>query len=101
MNRAFGFAFISFLTSFLIATACLPSAGNVAIAETAIVNIPASINWDDCLKQSPEWYRTSEAVRIADNVLLYQRQNGGWPKNIDMAAVLSDQDKPKLVRQKH
>ncbi len=60
----------------------------------------AAISWDDCLKQTPEWYRTSEAVRIADNVLLYQRHTGGWPKNIDMAAVLSEQDKISLARQR-
>ncbi len=31
--------------------------------------------------------RAAEARAIADNVLRYQRENGGWPKDIDMAAV--------------
>jgi PelA/Pel-15E family pectate lyase len=60
----------------------------------------APINWDDCLKQKPEWYGGEEAVRIADNVLLYQRESGGWPKNIDMAAVLSEGQKAEIAKQK-
>src|SRR5215208_119083 len=49
-------------------------------------------------KQAPEWYAGAEALRIADNVLLYQRTSGGWPKNIDMAKPLSESDKATLLR---
>jgi PelA/Pel-15E family pectate lyase len=59
-----------------------------------------SINWNNALKQKPEWYASDEAVRIADNVLLYQRETGGWPKNIDMAQVLTEQERLALVKQK-
>ena len=45
-----------------------------------------------------EWYASAEALRIADNVLLYQRSSGGWPKNIDMAKPLSDSAKASLLR---
>ena len=41
-----------------------------------------------------------EAIRIADNVLLYQRNTGGWPKNIDMATVLGESAVANIVRQK-
>jgi PelA/Pel-15E family pectate lyase len=58
------------------------------------------IRWDDCLKQKPAWYAGDEAIRIADNVLLYQRETGGWPKNIDMAVVLSEQEKAEIAKQK-
>jgi PelA/Pel-15E family pectate lyase len=54
------------------------------------------IRWSDCLRQTPEWYGSAEAVRIADNVLLYQHDNGGWGKNIDMARVLSDDDRAEI-----
>lgn len=37
------------------------------------------------LQQKGEWYCSDEALRIAENVLLYQRNNGGWIKNVDMA----------------
>lgn len=60
----------------------------------------ATIKWSDCLKQKPEWYASDEAARIADNVLLYQRASGGWPKNIEMAGVLTEQEKTGLVKQK-
>jgi PelA/Pel-15E family pectate lyase len=58
------------------------------------------VAWKDCLKQKPEWYASDEAARIADNVLLYQRESGGWPKNIDMAVVLSEQAKAEIAKQK-
>jgi PelA/Pel-15E family pectate lyase len=42
----------------------------------------------------------TEALRIADNMVLYQRSSGGWPKNIDMAKPLSDVDKAAILIQK-
>src|SRR5688500_18177447 len=58
------------------------------------------INWRDSLKQPAEWYSTDEAVRVADNVLLYQHDEGGWSKNIDMARVLSDAERAGLLKLK-
>ena len=58
------------------------------------------ISWKRCLSRGPEFYATDEAVRIADNVLLYQRNTGGWSKNVDMASVLSEQEKAKLRKAK-
>jgi len=65
-----------------------------------VSNQTRPIAWDQSLKQSPQWYSSTEATRIADNVLLYQRSAGGWPKNIDMAAVLSVSDKSAVSKQK-
>jgi PelA/Pel-15E family pectate lyase len=59
-----------------------------------------SINWRDSLKQEPAWYASDEAVRIADNVLLYQHEEGGWSKNIDMARVLSESERAAILKQK-
>jgi len=58
------------------------------------------ISWKRCLSQRPEFYAGDEAVRIADNVLLYQRDTGGWAKGIDMARVLSDEDKARIRSRK-
>jgi len=58
------------------------------------------VAWRDCLKQKPEWYAGDEARRVADNVLLYQRESGGWPKNIDMAIVLSERAKAEIAKEK-
>ena len=38
------------------------------------------------------FFRTEEAQRIGDNVLLYQQVTGGWPKNIYMPADLTEQE---------
>jgi PelA/Pel-15E family pectate lyase len=59
-------------------------------------NATGTISWRRCLSQEPEFYATDEAVRIADNVLLYRRDTGGWSKNVEMARVLSEQDKAML-----
>jgi PelA/Pel-15E family pectate lyase len=57
-----------------------------------------TIVWVDAQNKPNEWYASVEALRIADNVLLYQRNSGGWPKNIDMAKPLSEADKATLLR---
>jgi PelA/Pel-15E family pectate lyase len=40
------------------------------------------------LAKRPKW-EPNEIDKIADNILLFQKSNGGWPKNYDMQAVLS------------
>jgi PelA/Pel-15E family pectate lyase len=52
------------------------------------------------LKRDAAWYESDDARRIAENVLLYQRESGGWPKNIDMASVMSDDIKAAILKQK-
>ncbi|HEX8352260.1 MAG TPA: pectate lyase [Pyrinomonadaceae bacterium] len=93
----------------LIRTAILFAAfASVAAAQTPPAATPAQtpektspvINWRDALKQKPDWYAGEEAARVADNLLLYQRDTGGWPKNIDMAAPLSEKARAELARQK-
>ena len=53
-------------------------------------------NW--ALKSSnPEFLASDSARHVAGRVLLYQRDTGGWPKNIDMTRPLSP-DEEALVR---
>ncbi|HEY6806462.1 MAG TPA: pectate lyase [Pyrinomonadaceae bacterium] len=59
-----------------------------------------ALTWSSALRQNAAWFSSPEATRIADNLLLYQRSSGGWPKNIDMAVVLSDSDRTKLNTEK-
>ena len=59
-----------------------------------------SISWKSCLEQKSRFYATDEAIRIADNVLLFQRDTGGWPKGIDTARILSEEEKAKLLKAK-
>lgn len=60
----------------------------------------SAITWKQALIQPDDWYGGPEAIRIADNVLLYQHDNGGWDKNIDMTPVLSDKQKAKVAQEK-
>ncbi len=46
-------------------------------------------------------YDARDITRIADNILLYQKKNGGWPKNYDMRAILTDAQKQILAQKKH
>jgi PelA/Pel-15E family pectate lyase len=70
--------------------------GPVGAASQAI----GTIAWDDAQKKPTSWYASPEALRIADNVLDYQRNSGGWPKNIDMGKPLSQSARAALLRQK-
>jgi PelA/Pel-15E family pectate lyase len=47
-------------------------------------------------KYDPSWFASDEAIRVADNVLLYHRNSGGWPSNIDMARELTEEQKERI-----
>ncbi|PYT01782.1 MAG: pectate lyase [Acidobacteria bacterium] len=55
------------------------------------------VSWSDVFKQKPLWYQTDEAARIADQLLIYQKDNGGFEKNVDMALMLTQKEKNELV----
>ncbi len=80
----------------LMALGLLLFAGGV-FAQTAR---PNAIAWKDCLDQKPDWYSSAEAVRIADNLLNFQREIGGWQKNVDMARRLTEGEKADAVDSK-
>lgn len=48
-----------------------------------------------------EWYGSEESKAVAENVLLYQRNVGGWPKNIPMHKLLSDTEKSQILKDKN
>jgi PelA/Pel-15E family pectate lyase len=62
---------------------CRPVVTTV-VACVASVALFTAVKWAEVLTQSSAWYRGSEARAIADAVLSYQRDSGGWPKDIDM-----------------
>ena len=45
-------------------------------------------------------YAREQVREIAANILLFQRDNGGWPKDYDMLAILTEEQK-RLVRDTH
>ena len=50
--------------------------------------------------EKEDFYKTEEAQRIGDQVLLYQRVTGGWPKNINMSRPLTDEERVQVLRDK-
>ena len=58
------------------------------------------ISWSRVLDQPASWYAVDEATRIANQIILYQRDNGGWAKNVDMALMLTQAEREKLIREK-
>ncbi len=54
--------------------------------------------WPEIIRKNDAfWFASAEAKKIAENVLLYQRDIGGWPKNIQMQDELGDKQKKDLI----
>lgn len=51
-------------------------------------------------RTSLEFFKSDEARRIGDQVLMYQRVTGGWPKNIDMVRELDDNERARILQEK-
>lgn len=62
--------------------------------------VEEKLNWEEVQHRSKEWYANEEARKIADNILLYQHDNGGWLKNINMARHLSEREMAQLEKDK-
>jgi PelA/Pel-15E family pectate lyase len=45
-------------------------------------------------------YKNTDITQVADNILLFQKNNGGWPKNYDVFAILSDAQKDSVAAAK-
>ncbi|MFC4479964.1 pectate lyase [Flavobacterium chungangensis] len=54
--------------------------------------------WSEIIRKSDAaWFATADAKRVSENVLLYQRDIGGWPKNIQMQDELNEKQKKDLI----
>jgi pectinesterase len=61
----------------------------------------SEISWQKVATGMPdEWYGSDESVRVAENVLLYQRDIGGWPKNTAFHLPLTEADKATIISEK-
>ncbi len=52
------------------------------------------------LSNDDAFFKSEEARRIGEQVMLYQRVTGGWPKNIDMVKALSDEQRQQVLADK-
>lgn len=65
---------------------------------TSIYAQASKQKWTEIINKSePAWFATAEAKAVAENVLLYQRNIGGWPKNIQMQNPLTAVEKQSLI----
>lgn len=62
-------------------------------------------NYKEWVRIAPRFedtfFRTEEARRIGDNVLLYQQTTGGWPKNVYIPAELSEKEYAAALKDKN
>jgi PelA/Pel-15E family pectate lyase len=83
---------------------------SIFIAHTATANITEQAeeqtktlrrtNWGSYLKKDASWYKSAEAMEIAYLVMLYQRESGGWPKNIDITTPRKEKEKKAIAADK-
>lgn len=58
-------------------------------------------NWRSISRSTDETFlRSDEAKRVAEQVILYQRVTGGWPKNTDFAKQLTDTQRDSVTKTK-
>ncbi|MGK9476197.1 pectate lyase [Melioribacter sp. OK-6-Me] len=62
-------------------------------------DISAEDNIIEPIENQPR-YKPWQIKEIADNILLYQKENGGWAKNYDMLAILTEEQKEALLKSK-
>ncbi len=58
-------------------------------------------NWKQVATQMPaEWYGSQEAIRVAENILLSQKEIGGWEKNKAYHHPFSESEKAHYTQDK-
>ena len=59
------------------------------------------LSWKYVATHMPDdWYGSEESIRVAGNVLLYQRDIGGWPKNLPIHKPLTEPEKATINDEK-
>ena len=88
MNTNYKITTMRFLLLFMMFTLLMPECKSSQSVESSQRTDQSSIEKKKWLSlavsQPDEWYATNEAKEVAENVLLYQRNIGGWPKNIEI-----------------
>jgi PelA/Pel-15E family pectate lyase len=69
------------------------------VAPQVSASLHELVSWRNAMRQPAAWYGSAEAVRIAGSLLLYQREIGGWDKNIDMALALGPKERAEIEKQ--
>ena len=91
----------------------------VGIAQNSNLNLPDSVAKEPFADNSNHWYgmfdkdrmvspmpgrpryQSKQFKEIGDNIILFQKSNGGWPKNYDVFAILTDAQKDSVHRRQN
>lgn len=76
--------------------ACSTIAVVVAAAAFCLGACPAAANPAEYLGKPDSWFAGEEATRVAANILSYQSELGGWPKNVSTTAAAYAGDRKDL-----
>ncbi len=71
------------------------------LAFCAVTFVSAQRHRNMLRETDPSFFKTAEARRIGDQVVLYQRVTGGWQKNVDMARRLTDEERAQVLAEKN
>ena len=103
-----GFVFIAVMiaAAFIYGQTKINKAGKKAIDISDFAD--CSHHWYDINEEykhitplaSKPKYKKENIKEIADNIVLFQKDNGGWPKNYDMLAILTPEQKNKILKAK-
>jgi PelA/Pel-15E family pectate lyase len=100
-----------YLVSWLLFTNCSAQT-NSNLNQTSIIDTTEFLNsarhWyeikdtDKIIEplEDQKKYSAKDFEKIADNILLYQKNNGGWAKNYDMQAILTSEQESAVVKSK-
>jgi len=65
----------------------LPRRFVLSLLSCVLAPVVMAAGTSDFLKKPEQWFATDEAKTIATNILSYQSDYGGWPKNMDLTAA--------------
>lgn len=95
----------------IIFTQLLPAQNNLSVNGSLSIErfYDSAHHWYDIkdenkiinpLPEKPR-YNKSDFINIAENILLFQKTNGGWAKNYDMLAILTEEQKEIIAKHKN
>lgn len=92
---------IKTIVAVLALVVCMPLSAS-AQGAGKVVKSKKKVRWTSMAsKLKDDFFTTAEAARIGDNLLFYQHESGGWPKNMQLQDELTDDVRKRIEKMKH
>lgn len=92
---------IKTIVAVLALVVCMPLSAS-AQGAGKVVKSKKKVRWTSMAsKLKDDFFTTAEAARIGDNLLFYQHESGGWPKNMQLQDELTDDMCKRIEKMKH